>query len=85
MAGRRDVVVVSAGHYGLIAACYLARAGRDVLVVEALDRPGAPGDDRPLVGCLVEVAQDRLLLGRGRDRPEIGCWVASRQEQRTQS
>jgi len=33
-------VVVGAGHNGLIAACYLARAGRDVLVVEALDRPG---------------------------------------------
>jgi phytoene dehydrogenase-like protein len=33
-------VVVGAGHNGLIAACYLARARRDVLVVEALDRPG---------------------------------------------
>lgn len=33
-------VVVGAGHNGLIAACYLARAGREVLVVEALDRPG---------------------------------------------
>jgi phytoene dehydrogenase-like protein len=35
-----DVIVVGAGHNGLIAACYLARAGRDVLVLEALDRPG---------------------------------------------
>jgi len=33
-------VVVGAGHNGLIAACYLARAGRQVLVLEALDRPG---------------------------------------------
>jgi phytoene dehydrogenase-like protein len=33
-------VVVGAGHNGLVAACYLARAGRDVLVVEQLDRPG---------------------------------------------
>jgi len=34
------VVVVGAGHNGLVAACYLALAGRDVLVLEQLDRPG---------------------------------------------
>lgn len=31
----RDVVVVGAGHNGLVAACYLARAGLDVEVVES--------------------------------------------------
>ena len=35
----RDIVV-GAGHNGLIAACYLAAAGRDVVVLEQLDRPG---------------------------------------------
>jgi phytoene dehydrogenase-like protein len=35
-----EVIVVGAGHNGLVAACYLARAGASVLVVEALDEPG---------------------------------------------
>ncbi len=32
--------MVGAGHNGLVAACYLARAGLGVVVLEALDRPG---------------------------------------------
>jgi phytoene dehydrogenase-like protein len=35
-----DVIVVGAGHNGLVAAGYLARAGLDVLVVEAYDKVG---------------------------------------------
>src|SRR5438270_917461 len=35
-----DVIVVGGGHNGLVAACYLARTGLDVLVVEAHDTIG---------------------------------------------
>jgi phytoene dehydrogenase-like protein len=34
MAQRYDVIIVGAGHNGLVAAGYLARAGRSVLVLE---------------------------------------------------
>jgi phytoene dehydrogenase-like protein len=33
-------IVIGAGHNGLTAACYLAQAGREVVVLEQLDRPG---------------------------------------------
>lgn len=35
-----DVIVVGAGHNGLVAACYLAKSGLDVLVLEAYQTPG---------------------------------------------
>jgi phytoene dehydrogenase-like protein len=35
-----DVVIVGGGHNGLSAACYLATAGKKVLVIEALDKLG---------------------------------------------
>jgi phytoene dehydrogenase-like protein len=43
-----DVIVVGAGHNGLVAACYLARAGLDVLVVEAHETPGGMTSTNPM-------------------------------------
>ncbi len=40
---RFDVIVVGAGHNGLVAACYLAKAGLDVLVLERNDYIGGAG------------------------------------------
>ncbi|MER7188286.1 FAD-dependent oxidoreductase, partial [Streptomyces hyaluromycini] len=36
-----DAIIVGGGHNGLVAAAYLARAGRSVLVLERLGRTGA--------------------------------------------
>ncbi len=44
--GRYDVVIVGGGHNGLTAGCYLAKAGRSVLVLEARDVVGG--------GCATE-------------------------------
>ncbi len=40
MTDRKRIIVIGAGHNGLVCAAYLARAGREVLVLEASDRVG---------------------------------------------
>lgn len=72
---RYDVVLVGGGHNGLVAAAYLARAGRSVLVLERQDHTGGaavssrvfPGVDARLsrYSYLVSLLPDRIVRDLG--------------------
>ncbi len=75
MRSRYDVVVVGGGHNGLVAAAYLARAGRSVLVLERLPETGGaavsqapwPGIDARIsrYSYLVSLLPDRIVSELG--------------------
>ena len=63
-----DAIVLGAGHNGLVAAAYLARAGRSVLVVERRERVGGAADTAELApGARVPAVAHTV----GRLRPSV--------------
>ncbi|MGY4962152.1 phytoene desaturase family protein [Streptomyces sp. 900105245] len=58
-----DAVIVGGGHNGLVAAAYLARAGRSVLVLERLDHTGgAAVSTRPFAGVEARLSRYSYLV-----------------------
>src|SRR5579875_4189019 len=61
--GTADVVIVGAGHNGLVAAAYLARFGARVTVLERLDHVGgAAVSERPFVGVDAKLSRYSYLV-----------------------
>ncbi|MFI8293553.1 phytoene desaturase family protein [Streptomyces sp. NPDC085614] len=58
-----DAVIIGGGHNGLVAAAYLARAGRSVLVLERLDTTGgAAVSTRPFAGVDARLSRYSYLV-----------------------
>src|SRR3954465_1875517 len=86
---RYDVVIAGGGHNGLVAAGYLARAGRSVLVLErrghvggaaVSERPWPGGDPRLarysyLVSLLPRAVADELRIGVELRRRSISSYT----------
>jgi phytoene dehydrogenase-like protein len=61
--GTYDTVIVGGGHNGLVAAAYLARAGRSVLVLERLEHTGgAAVSTRPFAGVDARLSRYSYLV-----------------------
>jgi phytoene dehydrogenase-like protein len=80
-ARRYDAIVVGAGHNGLVAACYLARAGLSVLVLERNSYIGGAAVSRKLYdgftysNCSYVCSLLRTEIIRGLDLPRYGLQI----------
>ena len=78
---RHDAIVVGAGHNGLVAACYLARAGLDVLVLERNPYVGGAAVSRQLYGdftysnCSYVCSLLRTEIIRSLELPKYGLQI----------
>jgi phytoene dehydrogenase-like protein len=82
-----DALIVGGGHNGLVAACYLAKAGKTVLLLEANDELGGattsvkpfPGYDANLsrYSYLVSLFPDQIVADLGLDFKTLDRAVAS--------
>jgi phytoene dehydrogenase-like protein len=92
MAGTRDIVIIGAGHNGLVAACYLAKAGLSPLVLERREVVGGaaiteeilPGFRCPILAhaagpMLPHVARELQLGRHGLEllQPEVRLFAPS--------
>src|SRR5450432_4666065 len=79
--GRHDAIIVGAGHNGLVAACYLARAGLDVLVLERNEYIGGAAVSRRLYGyftysnCSYVCSLLRPEIIRALELPKFGLQI----------
>ena len=78
---RHDVIVIGAGHNGLVAACYLQRAGLDVLVLERNPYVGGAAVSRQLYedftysNCSYVCSLLRTEIIRELDLPSYGLQI----------
>jgi phytoene dehydrogenase-like protein len=78
---RHDVIVIGAGHNGLVTACYLARAGLDVLVLERNPYIGGAAVSRQLYGdftysnCSYVCSLLRTQIIRSLELPKHGLQI----------
>jgi phytoene dehydrogenase-like protein len=73
MTDRTRIVIVGAGHNGLVCAAYLAKAGREVLVLEAADRVGGAAVTREFApGFRVSACAHLLYLLDEGVRSDLG-------------
>ncbi|SMF19902.1 Phytoene dehydrogenase-related protein [Xaviernesmea oryzae] len=80
---RYDVVMIGGGHNGLVAACYLQRAGLDVVVLEKNDWVGGAATSRELTpgftysNCSYVCSLFRPEIMRDLELPEHGLQVVA--------